>query len=168
MSTMDHELRHGVDQMLDDMRRLDRDTTFILNQLYGRSRDMRVETELARDNDVNLERQLRTLKASIEFKYKDLARRLNDNAARLDAVLAHLQIPDPLQLRARQQIMDMTRLIRDRDSDQPGSPALLDDFFDVLVHIYPEIDSGTLEEWVHEAIAGTGESEAIADNNNAE
>jgi ATP-dependent DNA helicase RecG len=168
VSTMDHELRHGVDQMLDDMHRLDRDTTFILNELYGRSRDMRAETELARDIEVNLERQVRALKASLEYKYKDLARRINDNAARLDAVLAHLGIPDPLRLRARQQILDMVQLIRERNADQETSPALLDDFFDVLVHLYPEIDSATLDEWVQEALARPGGSGALPDNNRGE
>lgn len=167
VSSMDSELRHGVDQMLDDMHRLDRDTTFILNELYGRSRAMHVETELARDTDLNLERQIRNLKASLEYKYKDLARRTNENAARLDAILAHLEIPDPLRLRARHQIHDMVRLIGER-SGQTGdrestSPALLDDFFDILVHIYPEIESETLEEWVHEALAQPREPGPVLD-----
>ena len=174
MSTMDHELRHGVDQMLDDMHRLDRDTSFILSQLYGRSRELRSETEQARDNDLSLERQLRAIKASIEHKYKDLARRINDNAARLDAILAHLNIPDPLRLRARQQILEMAQLIRERsriepeteatdsDNSSPASSALLDDFFDILVHLYPEIEAETLEAWIHEAMTQSDEPESVA------
>lgn len=155
VSTMDHELRHGVEQMLDDMHRLDRDTTFILNELYGRSREIREETELARDKELNLEPRLQLVKNSIEHKYRDLARRINDNTARLDAILAHLGIPDPLRVRARQQVVEFARLISERQADtttESVGSALMDEFFDILVHLYPEIDAGTLEEWLQEAV----------------
>lgn len=149
VTTMDSELRLGVDQMLDDMHRLDRDTMFILNELYGRSMDMRNETAASRQHDTALDDKLRRIKRSVDRKYKDLAHRVGDLSLKIDALLARFSIEDPLRRRAHEQVTEMASLIRERDN-----PALLDDFLDVLSHMYPDIDRETLQQWVRDAMDG--------------
>ena len=48
LETMDGELKIGVDRMISDIMRLDHDTSYILNELYGRSLDIGKESELSR------------------------------------------------------------------------------------------------------------------------
>ena len=148
MGSMDSELRQGVDQMLEDMHRLDRDTSFILNELYGSSRELRDEAHSARRHELEQDRRLRRIKQSVDRKYKEMSLRLKDLNLKVDALLARFSIEDPLRRRAREQISDMAAQIRERDN-----PALLADFRDVLSHIYPDIDTTTLERWISQAMA---------------
>ncbi|MFE8071256.1 ATP-binding protein [Marinobacteraceae bacterium S3BR75-40.1] len=154
VETMDTELRSGVDRMLEDITRLDRDTGFILNELYGRSRDLRAESEAHRDSGGQVERRLRVIKQSLDYKYKDMTRRINENSLRIQALLDHFQIEDPLRQRAYKQITEMARMIRDRDNAD-----LMDDFRDMAIHIYPEIDAETLSRWISDVPSEAGDEE---------
>lgn len=147
VTTMDSELRLGVDQMLDDMHRLDRDTMFILNELYGRSMAMRAETSASQQHEHDLNDKLRRIKRSVDRKYKDLALRVGDLNLKIDALLTRFSVEDPLRRRAQEQVTEMAALIRERDN-----PALVDDFLDVVARMYPDIDEATLRTWVRQAM----------------
>ncbi len=149
VEVMDNELRDGVDQMIEDITRLDKDTATILNELYGRSLDLKRETEYSKRHDHHVERKIQRLKHGLDHKYKELARRIGDLNLKVDALLNHLQVEDPLRSRAREQIIEMARMIQEKDN-----PDLLADFTDVLAHIYPDIDANTLDRWVNEALSG--------------
>ncbi|MCP5169152.1 MAG: putative DNA binding domain-containing protein [Hahellaceae bacterium] len=147
LTEMDHELRGGVDKMLGDITRLDQDTAHLLQDLYGRSEDLKEETEHSRRHDEKMERVIRKLKHGLDHKYKELARRLNEVNSRLDAILKHLDIDDPIQQNARKHIVELARQI-----DRKDSPALLAEFVEVMSHIYPELEKALIERWVSEAI----------------
>ncbi|MFD2230915.1 helix-turn-helix domain-containing protein [Alkalimarinus sediminis] len=151
VGVMDSELRHGVDQMIDDITRLDKDTAHILNELYGRSMDLKRETEFSKRHDHHVERKIQRLKHGLDHKYRELAGRMDDLNLKVDALLRHLQIEDPICRRAREQIIDMALMIQERDN-----PDLLADFTDVIVQIYPHIERSKLIGWVNDALALPG------------
>ncbi|MCG8610173.1 MAG: ATP-binding protein [Pseudomonadales bacterium] len=147
VEAMDGELKQGVDRMISDIMRLDHDTSYILNELYGRSLDIRKETDIAKKHDSDLERKLKNIKQGQERKYKHLRNRIGDIELKIDALLEHFAIADPIQLKARDHIIEMTQMIQNKNNE-----GLLADFLDVLRHIYPDIEPEQLSQWVSEAL----------------
>lgn len=154
LETMDGELKIGVDRMISDIMRLDHDTSYILNELYGRSLDIGKESELSRKHDSEVIRKLKNIKVGQDKKVKNLARKLTDLTLKVDAILEHMRIEDPLRVRARSQIQEMARMVSER-----SNPELLADFVDVLQQLYPDITPEVLNEWVSEFVKDNGEQD---------
>ncbi len=147
LAEMDHELRGGVDKMLGDITRLDQDTANLLQDLYGRSEDLKEETEHSRRHDEKMERVIRKLKRGLDHKYRELARRINEVNLRVEAIIAHLAIEDPLRRKAHQHIVEMAQQLDGKDNAE-----LVSDFVDVMSHVYPELEPAVIERWVAQAI----------------
>ncbi len=147
VTTMDSELRNGVDQMLDDMKRLDQDTNFILNELYGRSRAIGEETDAARRHEGSVNRRLTRIAHNVDQRHGELSRRMDELNLKLDALLARFSIEDPLHRQVREQILAMAGLISARDN-----PQLVEDFRRLLRQIYPSIDADSLDRWIDQAL----------------
>lgn len=147
VAVMDSDLRTGVDQMIDDITRLDKDTAHILNELYGRFMDLKRETEFSKRHDHQVERKIQRLKHGLDHKYRELAGRMDKLNLKVDALLTHMQIEDPLYHQAREQVIEMALMIEEKDN-----PDLLADFTDLMVRIYPDIDPTKLLGWVNDAL----------------
>ncbi len=142
LESLDGELKVGVDRMISDIMRLDHDTSYILNELHGRSLDIRKESEQSRKHESDVIRKLKTIKIGQDKKVKNINRKISDLTLKVDALLAHLSIEDPIKLRARTQIEEMVKMVK-----QQSNPELLADFIEVLQQIYPDIEHETLVGW---------------------